>query len=284
VFTLGPNGDLHALDAATGAKAWGRNVLADYGAGNGYFGVACSPILAGGNLLVNVGGQGAGVVAFDPTTGKEVWKATDAAASYSSPTVAEIGGKTLAIFFTRAGLAALDAKTGAVAYSFPWRSRIDASVNAATPLVRDGDIFLTASYGTGAVLLRPKGGESEEVWSNDRSLSCHYNSPVRVGDYLYGIHGRQEGGGAELRCVDWKTGAVKWAKERFGCASLVAVDGGLLAVTERGELVRFEADPADYTERARAAVLTGVTRAAPALADGRLYVRDEKKMVCVKLK
>lgn len=284
VFTLGPAGDLHALDAATGAKVWGRNVLADYGAGKGYFGAAASPVLADGRLLVNVGGKGAGVVAFDPATGKELWRATDDAASYSSPVVADVGGKSLAVFFTRAGLAALDPKTGAVAYAFPWRSRLDASVNAATPLVRDGEIFLTASYGTGAVLLRPKGGELEEVWSNDRSLSCHYNTPVRVGDYLYGVHGRQEGGRAELRCVAWKTGEVKWAKEAFGCASLIAVDGGLLAVTEGGELIRFDADPAQYTERARAAVLTGVTRAAPALADGRLYVRDGKRLVCVDLR
>src|SRR5579883_2638020 len=112
VFTLGPNGDLHALDAATGAKLWARNVLADYGAGKGYFGAAGSPALAAGHLLVNVGGKGAGVVAFDPATGAEVWKATDDAASYSSPAVAEVGGKTLAVFFTRAGLQALDPKSG----------------------------------------------------------------------------------------------------------------------------------------------------------------------------
>src|SRR5204863_1915772 len=140
------------------------------------------------------------------------------------------------------GLEALDPKTGAVAYSYPWRSRLDASVNAATPLVYKGDIFLTASYGTGAVLLRPKGAELEEVWTNDRSLSCHYNTPVRVGDYLYGVHGRQEGR-AELRCVEWKTGAVKWTVPRFGVACLVAVDGGLLALTEGGELVPFDASP-----------------------------------------
>jgi outer membrane protein assembly factor BamB len=283
VFTLGPAGDLHAIDAASGMKIWGKNVLAAYKAGKGYFGAASSPVFADGKLLVNVGGRGAGIVAFDPATGNEVWKATDDAAGYSSPTVATVGGRTLAVFLTRAGLQALDPKTGAVAYSYPWRSRLDASVNAATPLVRGGDVFLTASYGTGAVLLRPRGAELDEVWSNDRSLSCHYNTPVEVGGFLYGIHGRQEGGAAELRCVEWKTGAVKWAKEQFGCASLVVVDGGLLAVTEHGELIRFNADPARYEERGRAAVLTGVTRAAPALADGRLYVRDEKRLVCVKL-
>jgi hypothetical protein len=115
-------------------------------------------------------------------------------------------------------------------------------------------------------------------------LSSHYNTPVLVGDYLYGVDGRQEGGAARLRCVEWKTGAVKWSVPRFGCASLIAVDGGMLAVTETGELVRFAADPAGYKERARAKVLDGVVRAAPALSDGRLFVRNEKRVICATLK
>jgi outer membrane protein assembly factor BamB len=284
VFTLGANGDLHGLDAASGAKRWHRNLLAEYGANKGYFGVACSPLLADGLLLVNVGGKRAGIVAFDPATGNEVWKATDDAASYSSPTLGTIGGKQRAVFFTRAGLQALDPKTGAVAYSYPWRSRLDASVNAATPLVYNGDVFLTASYGTGAVLLRPTGNDLAEVWSNDRSLSSHYNTPVRTGEFLYGVHGRQEGGAAQLRCVAWATGEVKWSRPRFGCASLIAVDGGLLAVTEGGELVRFDADPAKYVERGRVKILNSVTRAAPALAEGRLFVRDSDRLVCLNLR
>lgn len=283
VFTLGANGDLHGWELATGKKLWHHNLLADYGSPKGYFGVACSPVLAGGKLLINVGAKGAGIVAFDPATGKEAWKATDDAASYSSPTVAEVGGKMLVIFLTRAGLAAVEPDSGKVRFTFPWRPRIDASVNAATPLVWKDEIFLTVSYNTGAVLLRAKGDELEEVWSNDRALSCHYNTPVRVGDYLYGVHGRQEGV-AQLRCVEWKTGTVKWTVPRFGTATLIAVDGGLLALTEGGELVRFDASPDGFKERGRAKVLGSPTRAPPALADGRLFARDGSKLVCVKLK
>jgi len=284
VFTLGANGDLHGLDLATGKLLWTRPLLADYAAGKGFFGVACSPVVAGGKLLVNVGGKGAGIVAFDPATGKEVWKATDDAASYSSPTVAEVGGKTLALFLTREGLVALDPETGKVAYTHPWRPRLNESVNAATPLAWKGDIFLTVSYGTGAVLLRPKGTDLEEVWASDKAMSCQYNTPVRVGDYLYGSHGRVDAKAVELRCVEWKTGAVKWARPKFGPATLIAVDGGLLALTEAGDLVRFDASPDALTERARATILGSPVRAAPALADGRLYARDGSKLVCVKLK
>lgn len=284
VFTLGANGDLHAIELATGKKFWERNLLADYQASKGFFGVACSPVLVDGKLLVNVGGRKAGIVAFDPATGKEVWKATDDPASYSSPVAAEVGGKTLAVFLTRDGLVALEPNTGKVRYTHPWRPRLNESVNAATPLIWKGDIFLSVSYGAGAVLLRPKGDGLEEVWANDKSLSCQYNTPVRVGDYLYGAHGRVDARAVDLHCVEWKTGEVKWSQPRFGAVSLIAVDGGLLGLTEDGALVRFDASPDGYKERARAAILGSPTRAAPALADGRLFARDGSKLVCVKLK
>jgi outer membrane protein assembly factor BamB len=284
IFTLGANGDLHGLQLATGKKLWHRNLLDDYTADKGFFGIACSPIVAAGKLLINVGGKGAGIVAFDPATGKELWKATDDEASYSSPMVAEINGKPLAIFLTRDGLVALEPETGKVRYTHHWRPRQRDSVSAATPLVWKNEIFLSVSYSTGAVLLRPKGNELEEVWSNDRSLSCHYNTPVRVGDYLYGCHGRVDARNVDLRCVEWKTGTVKWSMPKWGAATLIAVDGGLLALTEGGDLVRFDSSPDGYKERSRATILGSPTRAAPALANGMLFARDEKKLVCVKLK
>jgi outer membrane protein assembly factor BamB len=67
-------------------------------------------------------------------------------------------------------------------------------------------------------------------------------------------------------------------------AAVIAVDGGLLALTEKGELVRCDASPDGYKERARAALLGDKTRAAPALANGRFFARDTKQLVCVSLK
>ena len=284
VFTLGADGDFTATELATGKKLWARNLLADYKPAKGFFGVACSPLVMGKKVFVNVGAKGAGVVGFDAATGKELWKATDDGASYSSPTTADIDGKPAAVFLTRAGLRVLDPADGKSLYDFPWRPRDPNSVQAATPLVWKDEIFLTVSYSTGAALVKVKGGEADEVWSNDKSLSSQYSTPVRVGDYLYGTHGRADVGAAQLRCVEWKTGAVKWSEPKFGVASLLAVDGGLLALNEVGELVRFDASPDGYTERVRAPLLTKPTRPLPALANGRLYARDGKTLVCVGLK
>src|SRR5207248_10025336 len=148
-----------------GKKVWGRAVNQEYGVRKGFFGVATSPLVEGDLLLVNVGVRNAGVVAFDRATGKEVWKATDHEASYSSPVAATVAGKRLVFFFTREGLVALDPATGKVLYSKRWRSRTHASVNAATPVVVGDEVFLSACYNTGALLLHFGKDRVDEVWT-----------------------------------------------------------------------------------------------------------------------
>jgi outer membrane protein assembly factor BamB len=222
-------------------------------------------------------------VAFNASDGKELWKATDQEASYSSPVAATIDGVRHVFFFTRDGLVSLDPKEGTERFRLKFRSKIDASVNAATPVVVDDHLFLSASYGTGALLLKVHKDKVDEVWKNDESLSNHYDTSIYHDGYLYGIDGRQEEG-ARLRCVEFKTGKVQWTKEGFGCASLIRVEGRLIALTEGGDLVLIEPTAKEYREKARASVLGSPCRAALALANGRLYARDGKTLICWNLR
>jgi outer membrane protein assembly factor BamB len=283
VYTLGPGGRLLCLTLADGKKVWQRELLKDYEVPPSWFGVGTSPLVEGDLVLVNVGAPGAGVVAFHKDTGKEAWKATDDGASYASPVAATIDGVRHAIFFTRLGILSLDPATGAVRFHKRWRSRMDASVNAATPVVLGDRLFFSACYDTGAILVRAHKDSLDELWKSNRVLSCHFSTPVHHDGYLYGFDGRQESG-TELRCVEAKTGKVAWSAEGFGCGSLLLADGRLIILSEGGELVLVEPSAERYVEKARAAVLTGPCRAHLALADGRLYARDNKKLVCWNLK
>lgn len=283
VFTLGADGDLRSWELETGKGIWNRNIIRDYRVPKGFFGAATSPMIADGKLLINVGVKGAGIVAFDSATGREIWKAGDDAVSYSSPVVGKLDGEELAIFFTRQGLLALAPKTGEIRYQYPWRPRINASVNAATPIVSGNRVYLSSSYGTGAIVLEVKKGKLEEIWQGDNIISNHYNTPVLVKDHLYGIDGRQEGGRAQLRCVQWNTGKVHWTKEAFGCASLIVADGIIIACPENGDVVLIEPTADEYKELARASMLDSPVRALPALAGGKLFVRDAKKLVALQI-
>ena len=283
VFTFGAQGVLTALDLATGKKLWSVPTTTQFNVKKGWFGAAGSPLVEAGKVLVHVGGAGAGIVAFDAKTGAIVWKATNDEASYSSPTVATIDGARHAFFFTRAGLVDLDPSNGQVRFSMPWRSRSSASVNAATPLVVGNQVFISASYGAGAALLEVTGSQYKKIWSNDDSMSNHYSTCVYHNGYLYGFHGRQEEGQA-LRCVEWKTGRVMWDVDSYGAGTVTLAGDRLLILRENGELVLAPADPKAFRPTQHATILTKVVRAYPALANARLYARDEKNVLCLTLK
>ena len=129
-----------------------------------------------------------------------------------------------------------------------FRSRGNASVNSATPLVSGGQIFLSASYNTGALLLEDKGWKRN---LEERRVALEPLHDQREGGRLPLRHPWPAGGiaGAALRRVE--DGQVAWAKEGFGCAWLIAADGLLLAVQESGEFALLEANPKEYRELSR---------------------------------
>ncbi|GIW80254.1 MAG: alcohol dehydrogenase [Gemmatales bacterium] len=281
VYTLSAEGILHCLGLRDGTKIWQRHLLRDYQVPRNFFGVGTSPIVEGNLLLINVGGKGAGIVAFDKNTGKEVWKVTDDGASYASPVAATIDGQRHVFFFTRRGLVSIAPQTGKVRFSKYWRPRINASVNAANPVVAGDLVFVSTSYDTGALVVKVSRSGADEVWKGDGILTNHYNTSIHHDGYLYGIDGRQERG-ARLRCIELKTGKVQWTKEGFGCGSIIFADDKLIILTEQGELVLVEATPKAYRELARAQVLSP-TRSQIALANGLLYARDDEKILCIQM-
>ena len=284
VYTYGAEGKLHCLDLNSGKKLWSVDARTQFQVPKGFFGIACSPLVEGKLVLLNVGGtDGAGIVAFDKMSGDIVWRATDDEASYSSPVAATINGKRQALFLTRNGLVATDPGNGRIMYQYPWRPAMNASVTAAVPLVVDDLIFLSASYGAGATLLRVRDEKPEKIWSDDDVLSNHYATSVHYNGFLYGFDGRQEQR-CNLRCVELKTGKIQWNRERFGAGTILLAGNQLLILSERGELIRAPATPAEFKPVARAQILPDQVRAHPALANGLFYARSTDKLVCADLR
>ena len=284
VYTLGAAGTLHAIDLETGKKLWRYDTRKKFDSSDSFFGVACSPLVEGTLVLVNVGmGKESAILALDRETGKVVWSLGDHEASYSSPTAATIGQRRHVFFFTRAGLVVVDPNRGVVRTRFRWRARMHSSVNAAVPLVIGDQLFLSECYGPGAVLLNIGERNVEKVWSADRVLSSHYVTSVHHAGHLYGLDGRQEAG-PHLRCVELKSGKPVWTSQRFGTGSLILSDPDLFILTEGGELVRVAASPGSFEQKQRATILASTVRALPALAHGRFYARDENELVCVDLR
>lgn len=283
VYTFGAEGQLHAIDLAKGTRIWSEDTMRRFKVPKGFFGAAGSPLVEDGRVLANIGGPGAGVVAFDAKTGKVLWTATNDQASYSSAAGATIAGRRLALFLTRAGLLGLDPATGSIEFQRPWRARMASSVNAATPLVIGDLIFVSAQYGPGAGVLRLQGKTLTELWASDEVLSNHYATSVHFDGHLYGYHGRQEFG-PSFRAVDLRTGTVRWSEDRFRAGSVILAGNRLVIVKETGELILAAASPDRFRPIARAQILPATLRAYPALSDGYLFVRNENTLVCFDLR
>jgi len=283
VYTFGAEGMLSAVDLEKGSRLWSQDTRRRFEVPKNFFGAGGSPLVDDGRVIANIGGMSAGIVAFEAKTGKMLWTATSDEASYSSGSIAAIGGRRVAVFLTRNGLVGLDPATGRIQFQRTWRSRSASSVNAATPLVIGDSIFVSAQYGPGAGVLRVADNKLADVWTSDDALSTHYATAVYRAGVLYGYHGRQETG-PSLRAIDFTTGRVLWAVNQFSAGSLTLAGDRLIIVRESGELVIAPAVPDAFKVLARAQILPATVRALPAIAGGFLYMRNEQTLVCVDLR
>jgi outer membrane protein assembly factor BamB len=276
LYTLSHEGDLFCLAAASGKVVWSKNLQKDFGGSRERWGYAGSPLVDGNLVIVDSGGAGASTVALDKTTGALKWKAGDDGPGYSSPIAFNLAGTRCVAVFKGDALVGLNAANGQELWRYRWKTSYD--VNAPTPLVFGDKIFITSGYGTGCALLQVGPGKATEIWRN-KNMRSQLASPVLVQGYIYGIDGNV--GGGELRCLDLGNGEIKW-KQNIGGGALISAGGHLLALNERGELIVAEASPTSYRELARAQVLGGHCWVAPAVADGKIYCKNNQgTLVCL---
>lgn len=290
VFTFSAQGVLTCLDAATGRRLWQRNTHADFGAQTGYFGAGSSPIVMGKLVIVNVGGakNEAGIVAFSIATGETVWTKTSERASYSSPVPVMIADVPHLLVITRYRVILLDPVTGAIRWQFAFGAR-GPTVNAANPLVLSdkqgkAHLLVTASYGIGSLYGSFDRAGMNKIWAGTDSLATQYCTPIARGGFLFAIDGRDDQPPADFKCIKQATGEVVWKEPNFGYGSLIFANGKIIATKVDGELVLIRPDAAGLQVLARARPFAGTIRALPALAAGKLYVRDDTTLKCLSVK
>ena len=285
VFVHGADGILDALDLATGQALWQVDTVAVFDSPQGYFGRACSPLVLDGKVILTPGGQAggqpAGVVALEAATGRTLWQSVADEAGYASPMA--LDAQRL-LCWMRNDLWLLQAADGTVLAHRRLRSSMDASVNAAQPVLLDppgSRVALSAGYGVGLhVLSLP---DLKPDWDQENLLDCHYGTPVRLGSHLYGFDGRQEMG-QTLRCIDLAQKDTVWQSDTVPGGTLIrAGQDHLLAVTEQGELWVVSTSPAELDIRHRVQILRSGHRSHPALADGLLFARDGHQLVAIRV-
>ena len=286
VLTFTGEGILTASKFSDGTLLWSHHCVKELGGKPAEYGMACSPLVVGELVLVTVGAPKATVAAYQIASGKLAWTAGDDVAGYSSPALLTVGGRAQIVVFTGGSALGLEPKTGNTFWRHAYETNYEC--NIITPLAIKGDVFISAgeNHGSALLALKPQSDKFavEEVWSSQgvkSVLRSEWQTPILLDGYLYGM---DNVGGAgpitHLTCINAATGERMWQQARFGKGNLIAAEGKLFISTMKGELVVAQANPKEYVELGRSELL-GSTRQAPALANGLLYLRDDKEIVCV---
>lgn len=271
-----PVGDVICLDAGTGKKIWSVNIVKKYKSELPRWALAESLLILDGKVICCPGGGETCMAALDKQTGRVIWTAESIQqkAGYASPVPVTVDGLRIIVTLTAKAMIGVNARTGKRLWSVPHLSAYDE--NIMTPVIRDGCIFIsTVAGGSAKWRIHVEGQQArvEELWRS-RELDNHHGGVILVGNALYGASCTFNK--EKWICLDWESGAMRYADKGVGKGALTFAEGMLYTVSRRGKVGLVRATPEKH-----AIISTfdlpkggeGNVWAHPVICGGRLYIR-----------
>jgi outer membrane protein assembly factor BamB len=287
VYTLSLEGHLFCFETRTGKVLWARNLPRDLNGRIPLYGYCCSPLVYGDKLILELNAQEASYAALDKSSGDCVWRLVGGDITGGSPVLTQIDGKDQVVFMGGGSVIGADPQTGTQL----WRHSTWGHAWMA-PAVCGNRIFVAnASMPRGCGLIRIDAGKPTVVWEDraKKFQTLHCNSVIWH-DHIYGFDNTgtdyqgKDSKKSALKCIELDTGRVKWVKPDIGWGNLIVYGGKLIILREAGELVVAKAAPEAYEELLRTTVFGGQSWTVPAIANGRLYCRNNAgDVVCLQL-
>jgi outer membrane protein assembly factor BamB len=295
LYTLGGAGNLNCFEAGSGELIWSKDIVLESGRAElaesdqrPMWGFASSPLVTHGVAVVFAGGPKEGaaenkaLLAFDSQTGQVKWSAGTGGHSYCSAQLANFGGVEQILMTTEKGVFAYEPAAGAELWRFDWNFE-DGQRCCQPSILSDTDFLIGTPFTQG--LKRVRVTRTDNTWtasevSFTKALSPYFNDLVVHKNHVYGIDGKF------LTCVSIEDGKRRWRVRGYdaGQVLLLADQDLLLVVSEQGDLALVAASPDEHRELpGRFHALEGKTWNHPAIAHGRLYVRNGQEAVCYTL-
>ena len=286
IIAIGIEGRMRCLDLSSGKLLWERRLSEAYGRRKRVeeYGYSASPLPYRGKLIVQVGGDEHGVVAFDPKDGAVVWTSDASGVSYAQASLISLGGVDQYVFFSPRHVIGLDPATG----RYLWRHRIPVdNGNHLTPVVRcsENELWVSSQFdsGGGRLLEISREGtawQSEQRWFKSKLRGSCWTL-IRIGDHIYGSAGGHNV--SLLTAFNWRTGEIAWQERGYHMAQCLYADGKLIFLTEGGNLHLARISPERFELLAGASVTDAVSWTLPTLIETTLYIRDKQHIMALNL-
>ena len=269
-----------------GKVQWKKHFQTDFGGTLPRWGFSESPLVDGDRIVVTPGGAKGAMVALNKNTGEVIWQSSEFTdlAHYASIVVAEIEGVRQYIQLTEQSVVGISPRDGTVLWKAARAGRVAV---IPTPVVDGSYVYVTSGYNVGSHLFKVTSSAgkftAEQVYASN-NMENHHGGVVKVGDAVYGYSD-----GKGLVCQNFLTGEILWSeREKIKKGALSWADGMLYFREEKsGAMILAEAVTSGYSEKGRFEQSDRAKEMAwahPVISNGRLYLRDQDRLLCYALR
>jgi outer membrane protein assembly factor BamB len=300
VYVSSGFGDLACIDGISGEIIWSLKASEIHKGTYGQWGIAESLIIDGKKIYFSPGGPETMTIALDKTTGELIWKSEsiDSKAGYVSPILIEYAGKKMIVNVSLSYIFAVDASDGAILWKIKHEETVDHSgyhnqwptlplIKCVTPLYKDGKIYVTGGYDTGAVMLAMnEDGTDVTVEWTDKVLDVHHGGVVLIDGYIYGANWISNGDG-NWCCIEWDTGKKMWEEHWNNKGSIISAEGLLYIYDERHGnvgLLKPDTEKFDLISSFRIKEGSGPYWSHPVINNSVLYLRHGEALMAFNIK
>jgi outer membrane protein assembly factor BamB len=292
VYALDLFGNLVCLETKHGKVVWKKDLKEEFQTKG--TSADASPLIEGDLLILMLGGKdGAGIVALDRNTGREVWRALDEAVTWSSPIVIDAGGVRQLIVWTQQSVSSLNPANG----KLYWREATSTggspgTAGVSTPVFQNNYLLVSGWM----FQLEKDRPAAKTLWPESKGVARRILSDTSTG-VLLGDHVYSAKTGGEFVCLKAATGEEIWktntvADLKNGASIQVTMHGdSAFLFNNLGELIQTHLGPGSYEEISRTKLIEPTSRfggrkvawAAPAFAHQNVYARNDQELICVSL-
>lgn len=312
VYSCGPYGDLYCIDINTHKPVWNKNVWTDFGGDQiPRWAITQCPLVYGDLIILASQAPQAGVVAYEKLTGNVKWTTPSLGpVGYVSPAIVDVAGEDHVVMITAASggrgspatggkVVGIEPLTGEILWEYTnWQCRIPVpgAIDAG-----EGRVLIIGGYQAGAAMIKVEktadGSYSVSELYKTVEFGAHTKPAILYDGYFYAQYSTNERRDG-LVCMSMD-GQIMWKTKRsprFMRGSMILADGLILATDGEQTLYLIEPDPSEFKPLASAELLVaepgedqmvekfGTQNWAPiALVDGKLLIRDQSQLKCVKV-